>query len=228
MSDPTDQAQTLESTATPPSVFIHIAGDVNVHAGAKRDPSLSILGALPLGGALAQALRGALDGQPLEKNQPPAAAPSIIVRDPAQPLKVMADGHQVDAREKVTDHVALIFPETGIWVHPNTLARDGGKAFENQPDTETAAKALRVLDYDDWFLAPDTVYDRHVIDRRFHKPAADSNLYPNLLLTDTYWTSTVTPWSAASAFLVALSYGHVLNDRRYGSGFGLACRRARQ
>ena len=227
MSDSTDQAQTLESAAAPPSVFIHIAGDVNVDTGKRRE-----IRAPSFGLAITEALLRGLpltDGhQRSEKNQPPAGAPSIIVRDPAQPLKVMADGHQVDAREKVTDHVALIFPETGIWVHPNTLARDGGKAFENQPDTEAAAKALRVLDYDDWFLSPDTVYDRHVIDRRFHKPAADPNLYPNLLLTDTYWTSTVTPWSAASAFYVFLSFGYVDGDHRDYSGFGLACRRARQ
>ncbi|MBN8260964.1 MAG: DUF1566 domain-containing protein [Xanthomonadales bacterium] len=230
------ETATLEAQAAPPSLFIHVAGDVNIHAGTRRDPGLSILGALPISGTIAQALRAVQDGQRVNVTEGPATAaaahaatgaPSIIIRDPAQPLKAMADGHQVDARETVTDHVALIFPESGIWVHPTTLARDG-KAYANQAAVEAAAKELRVLGHDDWHLAPDTVYDRHVIDRRFHKPAADPNLYPHLLLTDWYWTSTIAPWSAASAFYVPLGYGGVSYGPRDYSGFGLACRRARQ
>ena len=228
------ETATLEAQAAPPSLFIHVAGDVNIHAGTRRDPGLSILGALPISGTIVQALRAALDGKGVNGTDCPTAAahasngaPSIIIRDPAQPLKVMADGHQVDARETVTDHVALIFPETGIWVHPTTLARDG-KAYANQEAVVAAAKELRVLGHDDWHLSPDTVYDRHVIDRRFHKPAADPNLYPHLLVTDWYWTSTITPWSAASAFGVGLDLGNVNSYHRDGSGFGLACRRARQ
>ena len=217
-----EQLEVNEPTSGP-LCTINFHGDVNVNlrADTAPQPSINLLATLAASSTLQDALK---------KNQAASQkveAPSIIQRDPAQPLKVMVDGHQVDAREAVTDHVALIFPETGIWVHPATLAREG-KPYESQESVEAAAKALQILGYDDWQLSPDTVYDRHVIDRRFRKPAADPNLYPHLLLDDWYWTSTIVPGSPASAFGVYLNLGHVYGYPRYGSGFGLACRRARQ
>ena len=140
----------------------------------------------------------------------------------------MEDGHRVDARELDVKHVALLFPETGWMVGTHTLCRDGERPFASQADTIAAAKASRLLGYDDWSLPDDVVYERHVIDRRFYEPAADTNLYPRLLLTDWYWTSRTTPWSESAAFYVNLNYGGVLNLNRLSSGFGLACRRARQ
>jgi len=217
-----EQLEVNGSTNSPFFTF-NFHGDVNVHLNPSKasSPAINLITAMAAGSALQDALKKPqATGQKTE-------APSIIVRNPAQPLKVMPDGHQVDARETVTDHVALIFPETGIWVHPATLARDG-KPYDSQESVEAAAKGLQLLDYDDWHLSPDTVYDRHVIDRRFRKPAADPNLYPHLLLDDWYWTSTIMPGSPASAFDVNLDLGVVSSGHRSYSGFGLACRRARQ
>ncbi len=143
-------------------------------------------------------------------------------------VKIDANGNHLPADSTRTDHVALLFPDTGWMVAVAPLAREGGAAYASQADVEAAAKALRLLGHDDWILAPDTVYDRHVIDRRFHKPAADPKRYPHLLRGNWYWTSTAAPWSSAAAFYVDLDYGYVGYYPRDGSGFGLACRRARQ
>ncbi|WP_282267727.1 hypothetical protein [Stenotrophomonas sp. PS02298] len=220
----TSEQLEVNGSANSPFFTFNFHGDVNIHLNPEKEKPASIV-LVAEGHATAASLQDALKTR--MRATPKAEAPSIIVRDPAQPLKVMADGHQVDARETVTDHVALIFPDTGIWVHPATLARDG-KSYDSQESVETAAKGLQLLDYDDWHLSPDTVYDRHVIDRRYRKPAADPNLYPHLLLDDWYWTSTIVPGSPASAFSVALDGGDVYSLRRGSSGFGLACRRARQ
>jgi hypothetical protein len=146
----------------------------------------------------------------------------------SRPLKTMGDGKRVDSREAVTDHVALLFPDTGWMIGVDTLCLDDERPFGSHQAALNGAKACRLLDYDDWSLADDVVYSRHVIDRRFHKPAADPNLYPRLLLSDWYWTSTITAWSQSAAFSVNLHLGYVDINSRDNSGFGLACRRARQ
>lgn len=219
----TGEQPDVNESASGPFFSFNFHGNVNIHldSGKALAATANIAGTPAAGEFLKDPLRRC------QVINPKHAAPSIIIRDLTQPRKVMADGHQVDARETVTDHVALIFPDTGIWVHPATLAREG-KPYDSQESVETAAKGLQLLDYDDWHLSPDTVYDRHVINRRFRKPAADPNLYPHLLLDDWYWTSTIVPGSPASAFGVYLDSGYVNYSLRYSGGFGLACRRARQ
>jgi len=203
MSHETQSADTPAAHATSP--FIHVAGDLIVRLGSRPLHNLAHMLVSPLQDHFA----------------------NIIGSDGATPLKIMADGKQVDAREPVTDHVALLFPDTG-WMVAVTALSNGGRPFDSQQAAEAAGKALRLLDYDNWELATDKVYERHVIDRRFHEPAADKNLYPNLPLSDWYWTSTAAPWSSGSAFGVALRGGGVNSAPRGYGGFGLACRRARQ
>ena len=224
MNQATPQSEVLESKDAASIGYINIEGDINIHVGGSGTKSVAAFSPESMVRTLLfnDALKNAIRSQPK-----PAAAPSIIIRDDAAPWKIMADGQRVDAREQVTDHVALLFPDTAWMIAVNALSRDG-KPFSTQQDTETAGKALKLLDYDDWSLAADKVYERHVIDRRFHEPAADKNLYPNLPLSDWYWTSTVAPWSRESAFGVSLHDGFVDYNHRNSSGFGLACRRARQ
>jgi len=191
-----------------PSPIINVEGDLII------THSLSLFDTAP--------------AEPPAREQATTAAPAVIIRDDAIPWKIFADGQRLDAREPATDHVALLFPDTHWMVGVATLCQSDKNAFDSQQEAESAAKALALLGYDDWLLASDKVYDRHVIDRRYHEPAADKNLYPNLLLTDTYWTSTITPWSQAHAFGVGLDFGYVSYFHRGSSGFGLAARRARQ
>ncbi|ODT97292.1 MAG: hypothetical protein ABS82_01180 [Rhodanobacter sp. SCN 67-45] len=212
-------SQTELLQATPSAPFIHVAGDLIVRIDSNPLHSLARMLATPLADGLATAAaRSTRESTP---------GPSIIVRDEDAPWKIMADGKRVDARESVTDHVALLFPATDWMVAVGALS-NVGQPLDSQQDVEAAAKALTLLGYDDWALAPDKVYERHVIDRRYHEPAVDKNLYPNLPLSDWYWTSTIAPWSAESAFSVFLHYGGVGSNHRFYSGFGLACRRARQ
>ena len=211
--------------ASGPFFSFHIEGGVNIHLnGQNKNPIASNLLVTAL--ANSDALKDALTKRAPGPAKP--EAPSVIVRNAAQPLKIMRDGHRVDARDSVTDHIALLFPETDWMIGVDTLYRGEKNPFASQQDTVAAAKAITLLDYDDWGLADDIVYGRHIIDRRFFKPAADPNLYPRLLLTDTYWTSTVTPWSESSAFFVSIYSGYVCSNGRGSSGFGLPCRRARQ
>ncbi len=227
MNQATPQSELLESKDATGIGYINIEGDINIHiGGGAKSQALFSPESMVCTLLFNDALKNAIKGQP-KPSPATAAAPTIIIRDDAAPWKIMADGQRVDARDQVTDHVALLFPDTAWMIAVNALSRDG-KPFSTQQDTETAGKALKLLDYDDWSLAADKVYERHVIDRRFHEPAADKNLYPNLPLSDWYWTSTVTPWSRESAFYVYLRYGYVYYLPRNYSGFGLACRRARQ
>ncbi|MCA0196632.1 MAG: DUF1566 domain-containing protein [Proteobacteria bacterium] len=155
--------------------------------------------------------------------------PRIIVPDATIPLKVLADGYQADSRDTaVTDHVAVLYPDTGWTVARHALAK-AGKPHPTADAVDKAAKQLQLLDFDDWFNAPlDEVWLRHVLKHDRYNPAVDTNLFPDLPRTDWFWTGTTTPWSAASAFYVHLYFGYVSDGRRNDSGFGLACRRARQ
>ena len=191
--------------ATP---FIHVAGDLIVRLDSNPLSGLAGFLAAPLASAIAVADRSA-------------------AKDDAAPRKILADGNEVPASDPRTDHVAVLFPDTGWIVAVKSLAANG-RPFKSQQATEEAGKTLQLLGYNDWQLAPDTVYERHVIDRCYHEPAVDKNLFPDLPTDDWYWTSTVAPWSSASAFDVSLRYGLVHSFHRSYSGFGLACRRARQ
>jgi len=218
MNQATPQPELL--AATPCASLIHVAGDLIVRFEANPVHPLARMFAQTFADSLATDVAA-------RSTRDTVAAPNIIVRDEAAPLKIMADGQRVDAREPITDHVALLFPSTDWMIAVTALSKDG-EPLGSQRDVEAAAKALTLLGYDDWTLASDKVYERHVIDRRYHAPAADKNLYPNLPLSDWYWTSTAAPWSAESAFYVLLHFGNVNYYPRYYSGFGLACRRARQ
>ncbi|WP_027489353.1 DUF1566 domain-containing protein [Rhodanobacter sp. OR92] len=195
-------------TTTPGIPFIHVAGDLIVRLDSNPIHSLAHLPATPVAGALAVAERSTHD-------------------DEAAPLKILADGTEVPAADPRTDHMAVLFPATGWMIAVKALSKDG-RPLETQQAAEEAGKALQLLGHNNWMLAPDKVYERHVIDRRYHEPAADKNLFPNLPLSDWYWTSTAAPWSSGSAFLVNLRLGFVDGLLRSFSGFGLACRRARQ
>jgi len=144
------------------------------------------------------------------------------------PIKVLADGTEVPATDPRTDHVAVLFPDTGWMVARQALSNEG-EAYDTADEIDAAAQALRLLGFDDWQNAPlDEVWLRHVLKHDRYAPAVDTNLFPDLPRNDWYTTGTNTPWSAASAFFVYLSSGIVYSDLRSGSGFGLACRRARQ
>ncbi|MBN8260976.1 MAG: DUF1566 domain-containing protein [Xanthomonadales bacterium] len=145
------------------------------------------------------------------------------------PIKVLADGTEVPATDPRTDHVAVLFPDTGWMVARQALSNEG-EAYDTADEVDAAAQALRLLGFNDWLNAPlDEVWLRHVLKHDRYDPAVDTNLFPDLPRDDWFWTGTTTPWSAASAFLVSLDSGVVHSyARRYLSGFGLACRRARQ
>jgi len=144
------------------------------------------------------------------------------------PLKVLADGTEVPATDACTDHVAVLFPDTGWMVARQALTTPKGKELKSADAVDTSATKLQLLGFQDWINAPlDDVWLRHVLNHDRYSPAVDTNLFPDLPL-GFYWTGTVTPWSAESAFLVFLHLGYVNYYRRNSSGFGLACRRARQ
>jgi len=145
------------------------------------------------------------------------------------PLKILADGTEVPASDPRTDHVAVLFPDTGWMVAVKALAGEEYEPLANADAVDAAAKALDLLGHQDWINAPlDEVWLRHVLTHDRYDPAVDTNLFPDLPADDWFWTSTVVPWSSASAFLVDLRLGYVGYGRRSLSGFGLACRRARQ
>ncbi|KLJ02856.1 DUF1566 domain-containing protein [Luteimonas sp. FCS-9] len=152
-----------------------------------------------------------------------------------QALKILADGSEVPATDPRTDHVAVLFPD-GWMVACRPLTDTDGESLPNADAVDAAAAALDLLGHNDWQTAPlDEVWLRHILKHDRYDPALDSNLFPNLARGDWYWTGTNTPWSkdtasssASSAFGVFLGLGHVGSVPRYLSGFGLACRRARQ
>lgn len=146
----------------------------------------------------------------------------------AEPLKILATGEEIPATDPRTDHVAVRFPDAGLIIAVTPLADPDGDSLPNQQAVIDAAKALRLLDRDDWDLCSSADYMRHVIDHSRIGPAVDTNLFPNVNTSDWYWTSTPVPGSSASAFLVYLLIGNVSYARRSYSGFGLACCRARQ
>jgi len=143
------------------------------------------------------------------------------------PLKVLADGTEVPASDPRTDHVAVLFPD-GWLVSTRLTTTADGEEFDNSDDAVSAVAQTDLLNHTDWVNAPlDDVLLLHVIRHDRHSPAVDTNLFPNFPKHG-WIRSDVTPWSPASAFVVDLSYGGVYLGHRDGSGFGLACRRARQ
>ncbi|WP_027489357.1 hypothetical protein [Rhodanobacter sp. OR92] len=145
------------------------------------------------------------------------------------PLKVLADGTEVPATDPRTDHVAILFPDTGWMVARDALTNADGEAHANADAVDADARQLHLLGFNDWFNAPlDEVWLRHVLKHDRYAPAVDTNLFPDLPTDDWYWTGTAAPWSSGSAFSVLLLGGGVGFLRRDSSGFGLACRRARQ
>ncbi|KLJ02857.1 DUF1566 domain-containing protein [Luteimonas sp. FCS-9] len=214
----------LRSEPAAPALHVNVEGDLIIKLDSKPDASAALLALLG-----PRFHRGGFTGK--DPRQAPGAAMRTQV---AEPRKVLNDGTQVPASDPRTDHVAVLFPETGVMIATKPLSRDGSP-YATQQDVEAAARGLRLLGYDDWQLASDKVYERHVIDRTRRKPAVDPSLFPNLPLRDWYWTSTVlveedgtASSSASSAFLVDLNLGDVYDGPRDVSGFGLACRRARQ
>ncbi|WP_282267711.1 hypothetical protein [Stenotrophomonas sp. PS02298] len=145
----------------------------------------------------------------------------------AAPLKVLADGSQIPADDPRTDHIAVLFPD-GWLVSTRLTAADDGTEYDESDDAVEAVKQERLLGFHDWINAPlDEVLLRHVIRHDRHSPAVDTNLFPNFPKQG-WIRSDVTPWSPASAFYVYLDDGYVYDLHRGDSGFGLACRRARQ
>ncbi len=142
------------------------------------------------------------------------------------PIKILADGTELPASDPRTDHVAVLFAD-GWMIATLPLATKPGEPFSTQQQAEEAAKKLDLLGFDDWQLAPSNVYMRNVIDHRV-APCFDPNFFPEIDTRDWYWTSTAAPWSSAAAFGVDLDDGCVYGNPRDVSGFGLACRRARQ
>ena len=146
----------------------------------------------------------------------------------AEPLKVLADGTEIPASDPRTDHVAILYPDTGWMVARKALTTPKGQELKTADAVDTAATKLALLGFKDWINAPlDEVWLRHVLKHDRYSPAVDTNLYPDLPL-GFYWTGTTTPWSRESAFVVGLHCGSVYYYHRHFSGFGLACRRARQ
>lgn len=145
------------------------------------------------------------------------------------PLKILADGTEIPATDPRTDHVAVLFRDSGWMVACDALTDREGEAHATADDVDADARQLQLLGFNDWINAPlDEVWLRHVLKHDRYAPAVDTNLFPDLPTDDWYWTSTPAPWSSESAFLVFLRSGNVGDGPRYGSGFGLACRRARQ
>jgi len=152
----------------------------------------------------------------------------------ARGVKVRADNTLVANGEECSDFVAVLFPETG-WMVASTGLANGDEPFENHQAAVDAVRASRLLGYDDWQLAPLEVWERHVLDRTRHNPAVHIDLFPNLRTDDWYWTGDACVWSvdentgvAASAWFVLAGNGDVDYNRRGGSGFALAARRAGQ
>lgn len=145
------------------------------------------------------------------------------------PLKILADGTEIPATDPRTDHVAVLFRDSGWMVACDALTDREGEAHATADDVDADARQLHLLGFNDWISAPlDEVWLRHVLTHDRYDPAVDTNLFPDLPTDDWYWTGTAAPWSAESAFLVDLHDGIVNYFRRGYSGFGLACRRARQ
>lgn len=143
------------------------------------------------------------------------------------PLKILADGTGIPASDPRTDHVAVLFPDG--WMVAANLTGDDGDMFDDSDDAVEATCKTTLFGHPDWVNAPlDEVLLRHVIRHDRYNPAVDTNLFPNFP-KDGWIRSDVTPWSESSAFFVDLGFGGVnYGLRRSYSGFGLACRRARQ
>jgi hypothetical protein len=152
----------------------------------------------------------------------------------ARAVKVRADNTLVADAEECSDFVAVLFPETGWMVAAASLA-NGDKPFDNHQAAVDAARASRLLGYDDWQLAPLEVWERHVLDRTRHNPAVHVDLFPSIRTNDWHWTCDTCVWTvdektgvAASAWYVDASLGGVGSSHRGNSGFALAARRAGQ
>ncbi len=141
--------------------------------------------------------------------------------------KVAADGTELPAGDKRTDHVAVIDHTTGLMWSVESL---GDPADENDGVTQEhcieRCKQLRLLDHEDWRL-PTRSELAGLIDDTRHEPAIDVEHFPRVK-PRWHWTSTPAAWSSASAWGVYFDLGYVSHNRSYDHGFALAVRRAGQ
>ncbi len=152
-----------------------------------------------------------------------------------QILKILADGTQVPSSDPRTDHSVVLFPDgTMFTAHsfgpgPDSDADEDAEEppFDSQQDAEAGAPAFKLLGYDDWRLPTIEEYERYVINRKFHNPATDPNLFPGVK-PDWHWSSTPAAWSSASAWVVHFGSGSVSGSLRNDDGFALAVRRVGQ
>ena len=118
--------------------------------------------------------------------------------------------------------LTVIDSSTGLeW----TPAPVGGKRHTHQQALDACA-ALDHAGHTDWAL-PTRQQQLSLVDLSRHNPAIDTDAFPDFP-SSWFWTSDLTAWSSASAWLVFFGGGGVGYDHRYLSGFALAVRRAGQ
>jgi hypothetical protein len=148
-----------------------------------------------------------------------------------QPIKVLADGTQLEPGSDRTDHVAVLFQDSGLMIHTASLG--DAKELPNWDACGAACSALRVLGHDDWKLASRQHWERHMLDLDRYNPAVDPSLFPGIK-PGWHWTSTGCAWNrdaagvSPDAWLVRAGLGLVLCNPRGGAGFALAVRRVGQ
>lgn len=130
------------------------------------------------------------------------------------PIKILADGTQLEPGSDRTDHVAVFFPADGVMFYVKSLAGEDGRSVD-QPTCKQLCADLRVLGYDDWSLASIKDWERFVIDRSRHRPALDTSIFPGIK-SSWHWTCT---WR------VSADNGNVLSFHRNYGGYALAVRR---
>lgn len=141
--------------------------------------------------------------------------------------KILADGTHLPPDSDRIDHVAVLFPDAGLMIHPVSLGLADGSSLPNWDACDTRCRDLRVLKHDDWQLASREEWERYVLDLTRHDPAVDPNLYPGIKST-WHWTRTAAAWSSSSAWGVH-SYSGLVGSRPRGYyGFALAVRRVGQ
>jgi len=144
----------------------------------------------------------------------PASHRAIDVRQPPMMIRIGADGQPA---AEGAPHVAVLLPQYGLLFEVTV-----GKAAENHAEAVAVAEGRLICGQPG--RLPEVTELQLLLRRDRHRPAIDTDYFPDTPTDDWYWTATPYSSDPAFAWCVVFSNGLVYDLHRGYSGFVRAVR----